>query len=743
MPRTHPCDPAPFECDGPRLVSVYGYPREPEETGDEPPVDPPYRVSSHPVSVPAGPSSSAAPPPQPLLPSDPPGAPYASLADVIPIQRPVPGSEHAPVLVPEVAPPNGPRPGRHATDDPEPMFDWLRQADPSAPEFPTADPSPLGFPPADPSPLGFPPVDAPRGFAPVESAPSGFPPVDPLGFPPVEPGFPPVDAAPPGFPPVDPSLPGMSPVDAASHGFRPVEASPPPLPPQFRPVDPPGAAPFGERPAFGPSPSMGQPAVPMAAPPASAAPPVTSAPPASPVSAAPPVSATARVPGTERPAFGPSPSMGQPAVPVAAPATPQPVAAAEPATVPAQPPRVTRPAPLRPTITDEPEIPPWDRRPLLIVIAAAAVLVLIGIISGVIAAAIASAPAATWREPGSQSTADPGAPPSDAAAPPAAAAETITLSGVGDVIMGSANLGTPPNNGAGFFDGVREALAADLVMGNLDMTLSDPTGYAKCSPGATDCFQLSLPPSYAGVLRDGGFQLMTLANNHTYDMGEQGYANTAAALESAGIQHTGGVDQITYVTVKGAAVAVLGFSVYSYTANLNDLGRAADLVREAATQADVVVVQMQGGAEGSDQTSVPPAGTHESFAGEDRGDLRGFAHAVIDAGADVVIGHGPHVMRGMEFYQGRLIAYSLGNFCGYAVLSSAGWSGVGGILSVTLQRDGAWAGGRLVATELVGPGSPAVDAELRALAFVDDLSVQDFGGAAARIDHGTGTITAP
>jgi hypothetical protein len=140
---------------------------------------------------------------------------------------------------------------------------------------------------------------------------------------------------------------------------------------------------------------------------------------------------------------------------------------------------------------------------------------------------------------------------------------------------------------------------------------------------------------------------------------------------------------------------------------------------------------------------VPPAGTHEDFFGEDRGDLRGFTHAVVDAGADVVFGHGPHVMRGLEFYQGRLIAYSLGNFCGYRVLASSGWSGVGGILKVTLNRDGSWASGQLIATELVGPGTPAVDTDLRALAFVDDLSVQDFGSGAARVDHATGAITVP
>ena len=334
---------------------------------------------------------------------------------------------------------------------------------------------------------------------------------------------------------------------------------------------------------------------------------------------------------------------------------------------------------------DEPEIPPWDRKPLLVVIAAAVVLVLISIVSGVVSAAIfaPSMPVASWRDAGSQPTDAPSA--SQAPAAPPVLNDTVTLSGVGDVIMGSAPGSLPPNNGAGFFDSVKQALASDLVMGNLETPLTEPTPFGKCgSPPVTGCFQFYLPPSYANHLRDAGFQVLNLANNHTNDMGSQGLANTHDALTAAGLQHTGGVDQITNVTVKGIKVAVLGFSVYSWGANLNNIAAAANLVRKADEDADLVVIQMQGGAEGSDKTHVKPG--HEIFLGEDRGDLIAFSHAVIDAGADVVFGHGPHIMRGMEFYKGRLIAYSLGNFCGYRVLSTAGFLGVGGVLKVTLNE---------------------------------------------------------
>jgi hypothetical protein len=422
-----------------------------------------------------------------------------------------------------------------------------------------------------------------------------------------------------------------------------------------------------------------------------------------------------------------------------APAAVPPVAAAAATTAPA--PSTIVPE-LIPIPNGEPEIPPWDRKPLMVVIAAAAVLLVIAIISGFISAAVLmpNPPVASWRAVGSAPTEQPTTQPP--AAPPPAASETITLSGVGDVIMGSANLGLPPNNGAGFFDPVKEALASDLVMGNLETPLSEPTGYVKCGdPASGGCFQFSLPPSYANHLRAGGFQLLSIANNHTNDMGPQGLQSTKDALTAAGLQYTGGVDQITYVTVKGVKVAVLGFSVYSWGANLNNIPRAVELVRTAEQEADLVVIQMQGGAEGSDKTRVRPG--HEFFLGEDRGDLIAFSHAVVDAGADVIFGHGPHIMRGMEFYKGRLIAYSLGNFCGYRALGSAGYLGVGGVLKVTLNKDGSWAGGTLVATEMVNGGMVAVDSDKRALPFVDGLSKADFGANAAVISTTDGTISPP
>jgi hypothetical protein len=434
-------------------------------------------------------------------------------------------------------------------------------------------------------------------------------------------------------------------------------------------------------------------------------------------------------------------------VPMPTDAVPDAPASAEPPEPdPAAPPLVRDPIVYLDDFEEPTHIPEWDRKPLMVVLAAGAALILLAVLSGVVTSAIAGGMAPAW-----QAVEQPSATPTASAPAVQGEEDTITLSGVGDVIMGTQPGDLPPRGGSGFFDPVKDALAADLVMGNLETPLTEDTGRVKCKQEPTPtagptptkssgCFQLYLPTSYARHLRDGGFQLVNLANNHTNDMGAEGLRNTRAALKSVGIQYTGGPNEITYVNVKGIRVAVIGFSVYSWTQNLNNIAAARALVRKADERAELVVIQMQGGAEGSDKAHVKPG--MEKFLGENRGDLIAFTHAVVDAGADIVFGHGPHIMRGMEFYKGRLIAFSLGNFCGYGVLSSTGNLGVGGVLKVKLREDGTWAGGQLIATEMVRGGLPAPDDDKRALAFVRRLSREDFGTAAASISN-SGIITPP
>jgi len=381
-------------------------------------------------------------------------------------------------------------------------------------------------------------------------------------------------------------------------------------------------------------------------------------------------------------------------------------------------------------------------RPVLTITIAVAVLVGAGL-GGVALAERGSDPAApVWNTPAASSGASSATAGEAQQTESATTGDTITFSATGDIMMSNAPKKLPAKNGKGFFDSVRAGLKSDLVMGNLEQPLTDDTGTSKCGPGSTNCYAFRSPPSYAGHLVDAGFQLMNTANNHAKDFGVQGYKNTVAALDKAGLKHTGEAGQITVAEVKGVKVAVVGFSSYAGANNLNDLSAARKVIQQATQQADIVVVQVHMGAEGSGMGHVKPG--NEIFFGENRGDPIKFSKTVIDAGADAVVGHGPHVLRGMQFYKGKLIAYSLGNFAGGGnTLNNGGVLKYGGILHVSLTRDGGFAGGKFLSTYMDDTGKPIRDSgKERGLARLRELSADDFGDAAATIGK-DGSISVP
>ena len=308
---------------------------------------------------------------------------------------------------------------------------------------------------------------------------------------------------------------------------------------------------------------------------------------------------------------------------------------------------------------------------------------------------------------------------------------TVTIAAVGDIVMGTPTFGFPPEGGKTFFAGVQPLLRGDLVFGNLEGTLSTG-GSPRCRAEAENCFSFQTPPSYARWLTKAGFTTLNLANNHAYDFGPGALQQTRAVLRERGLRHTGAPDQITVHRVGKIRIAVVGFSTYRWSADLRDIAAARKLVVEAARRGHIVVVTMHAGAEGSQYAHVEPG--VERFLGQNRGDSVRFARAAINAGADLVVGHGPHVLRGMEWHKGRLIAYSLGNFAAYNTFNLDGPRQYGGILKATLNADGTWVRGKLVATKLVGKGIPVRDRAEEAHKLVRSLSRADFSEKAVRID---------
>ncbi|MEI7815231.1 MAG: CapA family protein, partial [Coriobacteriia bacterium] len=141
-------------------------------------------------------------------------------------------------------------------------------------------------------------------------------------------------------------------------------------------------------------------------------------------------------------------------------------------------------------------------------------------------------------------------------------------------------------------------------------------------------------------------------------------------------------------------------------------------------QSDVVIVLIHAGAEGADKTHTPKGA--EKAYGEFRGDPRAFSHAMIDAGASMVLGSGPHVIRGIERYNGKLIAYSLGNFAGWGNFGQGGNLSLSGLLTVRVDKNGEIVGGRWLSLKLADPGVPAVDKQNTSGKLVEKLSASDF-----------------
>lgn len=327
---------------------------------------------------------------------------------------------------------------------------------------------------------------------------------------------------------------------------------------------------------------------------------------------------------------------------------------------------------------------------------------------------------------------------------------TVTIAAVGDVMLASPfpnETRMPPNDGADLLKAVTPILsAADVAFGNLEAPMTDGGESTKCRPPKPNepirCFAFRMPTRYGKYLKDAGFDVMSLANNHALDFGTSGSANTRNTLNALGIKHAGS-DKVQYSTAylesKGLKIAVIGFAHNSVVPNVNDLITAKHLVQEADKKADIVIVSFHGGAEGTGNQNVPQR--TEMFFGEKRGNLPLFSRTVIDAGADLVIGHGPHVLRGVEMYKDRLIAYSLGNFATYGWFRLEAETALTAILEVELDSDGKFVSGKIHAGRQEGRGIPVLDPSGEAIRKMRSLSNTDFPATAPKIaDDGTITV---
>jgi Bacterial capsule synthesis protein PGA_cap len=364
---------------------------------------------------------------------------------------------------------------------------------------------------------------------------------------------------------------------------------------------------------------------------------------------------------------------------------------------------------------------------------------------------------------------------------------------VGDINLGTITIpgGVPPDSGRGLLRAAKPFLVGDLVIGNFEGVLADSGETRKCgkrrsvawsgtfgTPDSADrvgrararaaarravdsaeaappprreprrkgagkpepvrCYAFLTPTLLAPRLAEAGFTHLNLANNHANDFGLDGRSSTEATLAAVGLHTYGPLGRIVIDTVYAGdamtTVGVIGFATYPFAYDLLDIPRSVAVVDSLRRSVDLLVATFHGGAEGSGALHLPFAA--ESLGREPRGELRAWAHAVVEAGADLVVGHGPHVLRGLELWNGRLIAYSLGNFATYRGFNLSGPLALTGVLQVEFTGAGTLARARLMPMRQVPLQGPAPDPDAAAVRLVRSLSNDDFGASAAPIGDG-------
>jgi poly-gamma-glutamate capsule biosynthesis protein CapA/YwtB (metallophosphatase superfamily) len=307
--------------------------------------------------------------------------------------------------------------------------------------------------------------------------------------------------------------------------------------------------------------------------------------------------------------------------------------------------------------------------------------------------------------------------------------DTLTITGVGDIMMGTnfpSEKYLHPSGCTAFFNEVGDVLLnGDVLVGNLEGCLSDNAKLVKRCKDTTKCYAFRMPRKYANCLKEKGFDFLSIANNHSHDFGREGISHTKGILDSLGIKYAGTPkNSFSLKRQNGKVIGFCAFAPNRGTVSITDYKKAEEIVRYLEDTADIVIVSFHGGAEGSDYRRVTKE--TEYFYGENRGNVYKFAHHVVDAGADVVFGHGPHVTRAIELYNNRLICYSLGNFITYGRFNLNGPNGIAPVIKTHLSDDGKFLFGEIIPVKQYYSGKVVIDPMKRAIKEISELTRLDF-----------------
>lgn len=314
----------------------------------------------------------------------------------------------------------------------------------------------------------------------------------------------------------------------------------------------------------------------------------------------------------------------------------------------------------------------------------------------------------------------------------------IKIVGVGDIMLGTAYPSRkylPPNEDCTpLLAEVKPfILEADLSFGNLEGAIINSGKMAKKCSDSTKCYAFRMPEKFAACLAEAGFDILSLANNHSGDFGDIGRRKTMQLLDSLNIEHAGLLVKPTAEFVKDSVkYGFIAFAPNAGTLDLLKVNEAAEMVKALAERNDIVIVSFHGGAEGKDYQHITKSS--EKFYGENRGNLYEFAHKMIDAGADLIFGHGPHVTRAMEVYKDRFIAYSLGNFCTYERFNLLGPNGLAPLVQITTNIEGKFIRGKIIPIYQIGEGGALLDPQKRVIDIINKLNLSDLPENVLKID---------
>lgn len=315
--------------------------------------------------------------------------------------------------------------------------------------------------------------------------------------------------------------------------------------------------------------------------------------------------------------------------------------------------------------------------------------------------------------------------------------DTFSISIVGDMMVGSSYPSTYylPKEDSNILQYAMPLLqSTDLRIGNLESAVSDDAPlYKQC--GGSQCYAFRTPLKYAQWYKDAGFEYLNISNNHSFDFGMKGVEHTLNFLEKNNIR-TSGVPQhpTDTLTIRNTKFGFASFAPHSNCLDLNDDSLVQATIEQLRPMCDVLIVFFHGGAEGASKRHTPKG--REIFFGQDRGNVRHFSHLCVNAGADLVIGSGPHVVRGMELYKEKLIAYSLGNFATYHQFNLKSPNNIAPLLQVKITNKGILAENKVFSFIQEGEGIPRPDSAMGAFNLIKSLSEQDFGFK----DVGAGTL---